>query len=345
MTKAEIVAEMRSVAEKAEKREIPVDEARAKIEELKAKKIELEKIEQRGLEKMTTPEKNDGWAEVRTAMLEKRAITIGAGNGPVNFVAEVSKQLSAKNKLAAGFHYFYGKSAGTVIPVLAPTPAIPAKAAEGATNVPVDSTAVLTMKKLLPSAYYSILPVSAEALVISGIDFETELPLIFADAFGRAVYKGSVAGDGTFTGIAGTVSGCNTIQTGTTGALKLKDVVKLALSVKEYADDAVVVVHPDIISLLLDEATTGSDPIKAQLINGMVSGVPIVTSIWAENTVATGNVVAVAMPMSNYGVAMATEVIIEPIKVKGDTNTYFQATMFMNGAPIVESNLWQLAVK
>jgi hypothetical protein len=42
---------------------------------------------------------------------------------------------------------------------------------------------------------------------------------------------------------------------------------------------------------------------------------------------------------------MASEINIRPIEKVGDTNTYFQASVFANGIPIVNKNFYGLAAK
>jgi len=48
------------------------------------------------------------------------------------------------------------------------------------------------------------------------------------------------------------------------------------------------------------------------------------------------------MPLSNYAVAMAQEVKIDVIPDLATTYTYFRATAFFNGKPILAANGWQL---
>jgi hypothetical protein len=50
----------------------------------------------------------------------------------------------------------------------------------------------------------------------------------------------------------------------------------------------------------------------------------------------------VAGRLDNYGLGMASEIIIKPIEKVGDTNTYFQASIFANGTPVVEKNFYGL---
>ena len=290
-------------------------------------------------------ENKEAFSEIRSAMTEKRAITVN-GTGAVNVVSQIVKQMSQKKALIGKYRYFYGPNASTVIPILSPGLATPAGQSEGATGLSSDSTAVLGASTILPKAYVSILPVSAEAMLLSGASIEAELPSIFADAFGTALFNGSLTGAGTgntMTGMFVDAALTNNVSCAASGAPKLIDLFNLAASVKDYADDAVIVIHHSFITSMMNETTSESTPIKNELlIKGTVYGVPVVTSGAAPSATTEGSVVAVAMPMSNYAVGMADELQIDPIKVKGDTNTYFQATSFFNGKPIVAKNGWQL---
>jgi len=52
--------------------------------------------------------------------------------------------------------------------------------------------------------------------------------------------------------------------------------------------------------------------------------------------------VAVGMDPKNYVIAMARELVIEPIRTPGTAGVYFQATSFFNGKPILAANGYQL---
>jgi hypothetical protein len=62
----------------------------------------------------------------------------------------------------------------------------------------------------------------------------------------------------------------------------------------------------------------------------------------APSTLTAGSIVAVAGRLDNYALAMASEINIKPIEKVGDTNTYFQASIFANGVPIVPNSFYGL---
>jgi len=305
-------------------------------------------------EKATYTDKNPGmqrdvvsatsFRDLKDAMIEKRAFTVN-GTGAYNVVSEIVQELSKKRILTSKYKYFYGPNASTIVPILSPGLATPAGQNEAATMTD-DATGVLSAVSILPKAYVSILPVSAEALLLSGASIEASLPSMFADAFGRALYEGSLTGAGTgniMTGMFVDSALTNNISCAAAGTPKLVDLVKLALTVQDYADDAYIVINPTLVAAMLAETTAETSGIKQEIMSmRSCMGVPLVFSGSAPSTVTASSIVAVAMPMSNYAVAMASEMYIEPIKVKGDISTYFQASMFFNGKPIVAKNGWQL---
>lgn len=295
------------------------------------------------------PENRNVYGEMRSAMQEKRAITIN-GAGAYNVVSNIVKEIQAKKPLTKMVQTFYGPNASTNIPVFSPSLATPAYASEGKTDVSSDSTATLGVKSLTPYSFVSVLPVSSNALHMSGADLESQLPSIFAEAFGRAIHNGILQGDGTtgnFTGLFtdGAVASGNVIDTDGVGDLVMADLVKLALKIQDYVDDGVIVMNSSIYSTVMGDTTAGTDVYKEELARGKtIEGVKVVLTSAAPSTAAAGDLVAVAGPMSSYGLAIANSLEITPIKVKGDTNTYFQAEMFLNGAPIIDANFFALQV-
>jgi HK97 family phage major capsid protein len=285
-------------------------------------------------------------ADLIRAAGEKRAITLN-GTGAIEQVKELAKLLQAKTPVVEKVKTFYGPNAGTNIPVLSPGLASPAAAAEGAVNIAVDSTADLKVKTLTPKAFVSILPVSLEALTLGVVDFETELPEIFSEAFARTFHTKIVRGPGTggdFQGLFTGVPADNLIECAAAGYPKITDLVLLALTIRDFADDACIVLHPSIYAGILDDDSNLNLPYREEMIRGKtIEGVSLILTSSAPSAVTAGSIVAVTGRLSDYGFAVAGEIIIDPIKKVGDTNTYFQATMFANGAKIVDKNFYGLA--
>jgi HK97 family phage major capsid protein len=342
--KMEINIQLRSLQEDIVSGKIKAEDAKKKLEELRAQKTEIEKAI--ALENAPVETRNVATADIQKALLEKRAITLN-GTGAINQIKELAKELQAKTPVLNRVRYFYGPNASTNIPVLSPGLATPAAVAEGATNITVDSTAILGNKSITPHAYVSILPISLEALTMGTVNFDSELPAIFADAFAQAFHRGILTGDGTglnFTGLFSAIPSANKIECADEGNPTIADLVKLALTVQDLTDSGVIVLSPSIYAGVLADPTEGVAKVyKEELIrNKTIENVQVILTSAAPSATTADEVVAVAGRLDNYGLGMASEINIEPIKKVGDTNTYFQASVFANGTPIVAKNFYGL---
>ncbi|MDR0722094.1 MAG: phage major capsid protein [Treponema sp.] len=343
-----VLLELRNLHEQVKAGNIRAADAKSRLALLRAKKGEIEK--RMALAKVKpADEVRASFAEVKKALIEKRAITLN-GTGFINQVREIAKEVQARTPILQGVRYFYGPNAQTNIPVLSPTIATPGNYAEGATAISADSQAQLIGKTITPYAYVSLLPVSAETITLGSVNIESELPVIFGDAFAQAFHGGILTGDGTgrnFKGLFPAVLSSNKIECAATGAPKVADLVKLALTVQDLTDDCIIVMSPGIYSQIMADATTGvADLYKEELIRTKtIEGVKIILTSGAPASITGGSLVAIAGRLIDYGVGLASEITIEPIKKVGDTNTYFQATVFANGIPIVPKNFFGLATK
>lgn len=285
------------------------------------------------------------WRSVAKALTEKRGITLG-GTGKVNLISEIVKIAQTKTPLLAKARVFSGRDAQTNIPVWNPSIAAPIAYAEASTAVTNDSTAKLGVKSLTPYAYVSVLPVSDATLLVSGANLEGELPNIFAEAFAKAMHKGMVDGDGAGMNMQGlfTASDLSTIKCAATGSPAMIDLVNLALKLQDYYDDAAIVLNPAIYSAITATATDDITRVyKEELIRSKtIEGVPVIITSYAPSATAKDSIVAVGGPLSQYAIAVAQELTIEPFRKVGDLNTYFQASAYFNGAPIIGANFWGL---
>jgi HK97 family phage major capsid protein len=343
-----VIVELRGLHEQIKSRSIKAAEAQSRMAVLRAKKMDIEK--RMALAKVKpADEVRASLADIRKAMIEKRAITLN-GTGLINQVREIAKEIQARTPILEKVRYFYGPNAQTNIPVLSPTIATPGNYAEGATAVTADSQALLSGKTITPYAYVSLLPISAETITLGSVSIENELPSIFGDAFAQAFHSGILTGNGTgrnFKGLFPAILAGNRIECAASGAPKIADLVKLALMVQDLTDECVIVMSPAIYSQIMADATTGvAELYKEELIRSKtIEGVKIVITSGAPSSITQGSLVAVAGRLIDYGVGIASEIVIEPLKKVGDTNTYFQATVFANGIPIVEKNFFGLATK
>ncbi|MEM4260541.1 MAG: phage major capsid protein [Candidatus Woesearchaeota archaeon] len=314
------------------------------IETLKAERRakEMEK-ELRNIEIPT--QKNDtSFRNIVEAMKEKRAITLN-GTGNINVIQSIVSQAIEKNDLIKDYSYFYGENAQTNIPVFAPTPARPVGNAEDASSISADSTGVLGATSLSPKPFVSLLPVSYAAVAFN-TNFENELKNVFAKVFSDAVWYQSLVGTGTnqFTGVF-KASSTNTITCAATGAPAPKDLLALAIKAKSLLDNPVIVIHPDF-AIELITGSSAKDPISNEfLINKTIFSVPVIVSSYALNTTTGGSIVAVAFDKTKYAVAIATELIVTPIRKPGDVNVYYQAELYMNGKPVIADDVIHLVAK
>jgi HK97 family phage major capsid protein len=336
---------LRSLQEKIVKGEIKADDAKKEFEELRAKKAEIEKeialaaapVERRAVSSME---------DLVKAMIEKRAITI-SGNGAINQIQEVIKELQGKTEVLKRVHYFRGPNASTNIPVFSPLPAAPGAYAEGATNVAADTQAVLGMKSLTPHSFVSLLPVTAEAMQLNSVNVEGELTQIFADVFAQAFHNHVLTGDGTglnFSGIFTGILAANKIVLAASGMPKVADLAQLALKLRDFSDSAVIIMNPAVYAGIMADATTGvADLYKEELIrNKRIEGVEIILTGAAPSSVTAGSTIAVGGDLNRYALAMASEIQVDTRKKVGDTNTYFTASVFANGAKILDKDWYAL---
>ena len=286
--------------------------------------------------------------DVISAMKEKRAITL-SGAGAVEVVNRLFKVFKNKTGILDGLRYFYGPNSATVIPVLSPRPARPARVAEGVTNASSDSTAALGATELKPETYFSELPVSFETLKYLPVDFENELVEIFADAFADAMANQVVTGRGKttsyeFGGLFTSVPAGNQIACAAAGAPAMADLVKLALKMQEKVMvQPTIVISPTLYAGITAASVSGYEVYKNELImNRTIEGVKVEVCGYAPTSTSANAIVAVGFDKGDYAVGIAADITIEPIRAKGDTNTYFQACCGLDGKPIVAANVYGL---
>lgn len=286
--------------------------------------------------------------DIISAMKEKRAITLN-GTGAVEVVNELFKVFKKKTEILNGLRYFRGPNASTVIPVLNPRPARPARAAEGATSIVSDRTAALGATTLLPETFVSVLPVSFETLKYIPVDFENELLEIFADAFADCMAHNVINGRGKttyyeFDGLFTSVPSGNKIACASSGAPTIADLVNLALTMQDKVmSDPCIVISPTLYAGITAATVQGYDVYKNELImNRTIEGVKVLVSGYAPSTTTAASVVAVGFDRADYAVGVGAELVIEPLKKPGDTNTYFQCVMGMDGKPVCADNVYGL---
>jgi HK97 family phage major capsid protein len=334
----EINMELRNLRAAIDNKKITAKDAAVKMAELRNQKMQLE--QEKALAKKPEDTRAVNYENIAKAMREKRAITLN-GAGAINVVKELIVELQKKTPVLDRVRYFYGSNGSTNIPILSPTIAAPGSQPEGSTSIASDSTANLSATLLIPRAYVSVLPVSAETINLGAVNFESELPTVFADAFAQAWHTGVLTGSGTglqMKGLFTSIPAGNQIV----GNADFESLHNLALKIQDYVDDGVIIINPAIYAEIFADA---SDPVKAAwLMNREIEGVKIIVTSAAPSAVTAGSIFAVAGRLSGYALGLASELVIDPIKKVGDTNTYFQATMFANGAPIIDKDFYALKI-
>lgn len=280
---------------------------------------------------------------------EQRTLTIN-GSGAVAQIQELFKEQDNKDSILERVKYYYGPNAMTEIPVVTALEE-PADYAEGANNVASDTAANLYITTLKSKAYSTVLPVTAEMLNLSFVNTGDELAELFRKAFFKVIHKGILTGAGTndkmkglFTSAAAHTAGITEI---TGSNITLGELANFALSVAQKEDEYTIIMNLATYQKILADTTSGEDIklYKECLIRDKsIEGVKILLDPYAPATNTAGSILAVAAPLNRYAVGIAGELQIDPIREKGDTKTYFQATMFFSGKQVTDKDVYSLAV-
>lgn len=335
------------------------EELRTKVEALEARKLEEEKRNAfYGNNHMTNENQNTEYRSLVEAMKEKRTVTI-QGTGAINQINGIWDLVKQKNVLLDRVSYFRGPNAKTSIALLAAHPAKPSKTSTANNtaynkNYQLDNSQLLGLKEVTPYAWTSIIPVDYDTVLYSFSDIENRLPALLADAFRDAMCDGMFSGDGTNGTIRGifaadAVAAANLIETEASTGVSFKDLLDLALCVKDKdVAEPVIIMNPGIYSVLAATSTEEYSFVKEALVRDkVVEGIPVVLTGKAPSfaTAEGGDIVVWAGDLKNYGFAVADELTIEAVKQVGDSNTYFQGIMSFTGDVIQPANCFGLSKK
>lgn len=273
---------------------------------------------------------------------EKRSLTL-SGAGAYNVLKSFETVITDRHDILSKVRYEYGASAQTNIPVFTARPARPAKQAEGATGIGGDATAAQSVTTITPYVYYSEIFVSAENLVQGAANVEAALPPLFATSFLDAQHYGMITGDGTMLGLYANATLTADVNCAMAGAPTWADFVGFAGTLKSKAFNPIIITSSTFVGNLLLSTAASHEGLKMELLTkGSIRGVPVWEDPFAGATNVKGDIVAVGMDPKNYVIAMARELVIEPIRTPGTAGVYFQATSFFNGKPILAANGYQL---
>lgn len=342
--------ELTKRAEELETRAAQLEEAREARKADEARKNAFY-----GNNHMNNENQNTEWRSVAEAMKEKRTVQI-QGTGAINQINGIWDLIKQKNVLLDRVSYFRGPNQKTAIALLAAHPAKPSKTSTANNaahnkNYVTDNSQLLGVKEVTPYAWTSIIPVDYDTILYSFSDIETRLPALLADAFRDAMCDGMFSGDGsngTIKGIfaSGSVDAGNLIETEAATGVSFKDLLDLALAVKDMdVANPVIVMEPAIYSVLAATSTQDYNFVKEELVrNKSVEGIPVVLTGKAPSfeDASEGDIVVWAGDLKNYGFAVADELTIETVKQVGDSNTYFQGIMSFTGDVIQPKNCFGL---
>jgi HK97 family phage major capsid protein len=334
--------ELRSLQEKVRAGSVKAEDARKSFDELRAKKAEVEKAEALAAAPIEKRSNIVSFADIRDAMLEKRAIAIN-GTGAINQVSEIVKLIQQKTPLLGMVKYFYGANASTNIPLLSPGLAAPVAQSEAYDGGSVDSTAVLSSVSITPVAYNSVLPVSWEALNLSVANIESQFPQLFADVYASAMHKTIVDALFHTSGVAA----ANKIECDAAGLPSVIDLAELAISMQDYMDDAVIVTSPAAYRNALASATdTVGKLYTEELIRSKtIEGVKVILTGFAPVSTTAGVMTAVGGRMSEFGMGVASDLVIQPKQKVGNNSTFFDSFMYFAGKVVQPANLMALKAK
>ncbi len=283
------------------------------------------------------------------AAAEMRTVSIN-GSGAVAQIKELFKEQDNKDSILEKVSYYYGPNAMTEIPVVTAL-TDPGDYAEGSNSVATDTDTSLYVTTIKSKAYSTVLPVTAEMLRMSFINTENELPELFRKAFFKVIHKGILTGSGSNDKMKGLFASAATNTAGKTDIsgsnITLGELASFALTVAQKDDEYTIIMNLSTYQKILADTTSGEDVklYKECLIRDKsIEGVKIILDPYAPSANTAGSILAVAAPLNRYAVGIAGELQIDPIKVKGDTKTYFQATMFFSGKQVTDSDVYSLAV-
>lgn len=338
-----------------------INELETKVNEIE-KRAAQKKAEERtnnfykGNFKNMNTENRTAWQEVAKALVEKRALSIqnnvlgdnvGTDTGRVNQIADIWDLIKQREPLMDKVSMFEGPNWETQIPVLEARPAVPTKVSEGWDNNDPSASkdADIAVKKITPETYVAILPITYEAAKMSFVGLEDKIPGLLAESYRTAMCNLM------FTELfdEDNVASANKITTASSSAVGIKDLLDLALAVKDTdIAEPVIIINQEIYSAIAAAEGGVYDFVKEELVRQKkVEGIDVVITGKANkfSTASAGKVVAWAGDLKNFAFGIADQIQIEPIKKLGSSNTFYQAIAAFNGAVVQPKNVYALTKK
>lgn len=296
------------------------------------------------------------WTDVAKAIVEKRALSIqanvlgdnvGTDTGRVSQISEVWDLVKQREPLMDKISVFEGSNWETQIPVLEARPAVPTEVSEGWDSNSPDATknVDISVKKITPKTYAAILPITYEAARMSFANLEEKIPGYLAESYRTAMVNLLFAEIFDEDNIAA----ANKIETASSSAVGLKDLLDLALAVKDTdAAEPVMVLNQEIYSAIAAAQGGVYDFVKESLIRDKkIEDVPVIITGKAKkfSTADAGDVVVFCGDLKNFCLGLAQQIEITPIKKLGSSNTFYQAIAAFNGTVVQPKNVFALIKK
>lgn len=323
-----------------EKVEDQIKKADEKLIEIRSAKKELE--QERALKDAPVNENRSAdrakfYADVQKAMKESRAVTV-SGTDTVNVASNLVYALEAKKDLLKRFSIFTGASASNIIPVWNNGEGEFSPVAENGTFATADGA--MSTTTIQPYAFAKSIKVSDEVLKLSAVNFESEINTIITNSMARTILKqifNGTGADGQFTPIT---SGATAM---TVTAFNMTNLQKFALEIMDKTDNGVILMNPSVYSTLVDGSTKKEEVlIKKLLEDKTIEGVPVVLSSYVPD--ATGGNYCIGGDLNNYAIGVANELQITPKQTAGTLAHTYDASVYINGKPIVAGEFEVLKV-
>ena len=339
--KMDIDLELRALQGKIKDGSVNPEDARKTLADLRAKKAEVEKAEALANAPISETRSLEV-ADIQKALNEQRAIALGS-NGDSAFSSKIFEVAQNSDEIVGAVTIEYGAVPNTKFSLFSPTVNNIGRVSEDGTGSTV-STAAFAPKTVTPAPYLGYVNVSDYFLRFAPSALETKLTSLFGKGFSVQMAKEIIAGAGSgsdqMLGLFADTGITAYAECAAAGAPKLKDLLKLVskMTGKFKRSQLSIVIHPTFWADIMAEDT------KWSYINNKAdyftfNGVRVIESDDAPTTTTAGSKVAVCGNLADYGVAIASEVILEKLsKTAGSLNTPIQGTMYLDGGVIVPSS-------
>ncbi len=337
--KMDIDLELRSLQGKIKDGSVNPEEGRKVLNELRAKKAEVEKAEALASAPISETRSVEV-ADIQKALIEQRSIELGS-NGDSAFSSKVFEVAQNSDEIVGTITIENGAIPNTKFSLFSPTVNNIARVAEDGTGSTV-STAAFAPKTVTPAPYLGYVNVSDYFLRFAPAQLEGKLTSLFGKGFSVQMAKEIIIGSGTgeMKGLFIDTAITAYAECAAAGAPKLKDLLKLVskMTGKFKRSQLAIVINPTFWADIMAEDT------KWSYINNKAdyftfNGVRVIESDDAPTTTTAGSKVAVIGNLADYGVAVASQVILEKLsKTAGSLNTPIRGTLYFDGGVIVPSS-------